>query len=273
MSQRPQDPLKIKLFDIIFEAETPSGKLFDVVLLWAIIISVLAVILESVASIRLQYGELLLAVEWIFTILFTVEYVFRLFCVRRPLSYALSFLGIIDLLAILPTYLSLFMVEGTSSLLVIRALRLLRVFRVLKLGHFLGEFNVLIRSLKASWNKMVVFLLLIAILTLINGTLMYLIEGAANGFTSIPKSVYWAVVTMTTVGYGDIAPKTVLGQILASFIMVIGYAIIVVPTGIFSVELHKTIHKQQSTHVCPQCAREGHENDAEFCRFCGSSLH
>ena len=175
MSQRPQDPLKIKLFDIIFEAETPSGKLFDVVLLWAIIISVLAVILESVASIRLQYGELLLAVEWIFTILFTVEYVFRLFCVRRPLSYALSFLGIIDLLAILPTYLSLFMVEGTSSLLVIRALRLLRVFRVLKLGHFLGEFNVLIRSLKASWNKMVVFLLLIAILTLINGTLMYLI--------------------------------------------------------------------------------------------------
>lgn len=262
-----------KLFEIIFEAETPFGKLFDIALLWAIIISVTAVVLESVQSIQQQYGSILTTLEWIMTILFSFEYILRLYCSRHPLKYAFSFLGIIDLLAIMPTYLSLFLIDGASSLIVIRALRLLRVFRVLKLGHFVNEFSILLKSLKASVNKMIIFLSTVLTLTLIAGTVMYLIEGSQNGFTSIPRSIYWAIVTMTTVGYGDIAPKTVLGQIVASFIMIMGYAIIVVPTGIFSVELHRNIHKQQSSEVCPECLREGHETDAKFCRFCASPLN
>ncbi len=267
------EPLRSRLFDIIFEAETPAGKAFDIGLLSAIVISVLAVILESVQSISLQYRGFLIGLEWFFTIIFTVEYVLRLYCVKRPMNYALSFLGIVDLLAIIPTYLSAFLFEGAMSLLVIRALRLLRVFRVLKLGHLLSEYNVLRRSLRASLNKMMVFLLIVVTMTIITGTVMYLIEGEEHGFTSIPRSIYWAIVTMTTVGYGDIAPQTVLGQIMASLIMIMGYAIIVVPTGIFSVELHKTMYGKQTTEVCPECTREGHEADAIFCRFCGSRLN
>lgn len=266
------DPRRQHLFAVIFEAETPRGKLFDIVLLWTIIVSVFAVILESVESIRAQYGGFLIFLEWIFTILFTVEYALRLYCVRKPMDYARSFLGIIDLLAILPTYLSTFLHPGASSLLVIRALRLLRVFRVLKLAHLLDEYTILLKSLRASLHKMAVFLMCILTLVVISGTVMYLIEGGENGFTSIPRSVYWAIVTMTTVGYGDIAPQTVLGQVVASVIMMMGYTIIVVPTGIFSVELHRTIHRRETSRVCPSCTKEGHAVDSSYCRFCGEPL-
>ena len=265
-------PKRQQLFAILFEAETPVGKLFDVVLLWTIIISVIAVILESVESVSLNYGGILIVVEWIFTILFTVEYGLRLYCVRHPLVYARSFLGIIDLLAILPTYLGTFIFPGASSLLVIRALRLLRVFRVLKLAHLLDEYTILIKSLRASLNKMAVFLMCILTLVVISGTVMYLIEGSDHGFTSIPRSIYWAIVTMTTVGYGDIAPRTVLGQFFASFIMMTGYTIIVVPTGIFSVELHRSISQRETTRVCPACTKEGHAMNSAYCRFCGEKL-
>lgn len=267
----PQSPLRARLYEIIFEAETKEGKLFDVVLLWAIILSVTAVVLESVAGIRFAYGIYLRKLEWIFTILFTVEYFLRIFCIRRSSAYIFSFFGVVDLLAIVPTYLNLFIQAG-PSLLVIRALRLLRVFRVLKLGRYLQEFNVLIKALKASRDKVIVFLLVIMTVTLIMGTLMYLIEGEEHGFTSIPKGIYWAIVTMTTVGYGDIAPETTFGQILASLIMILGYAIIVVPTGIFSVELHHAIKTSESSRVCPQCMHEGHEVNSIYCRFCGGKL-
>ncbi len=260
------------MFRIIFEAETPVGRLFDIVLLWTIIVSVVAVVLESVDSVSARFGPALIFLEWVFTVLFTVEYGLRLYCVRQPREYATSFLGIIDLLAVLPTYLSTFVLPGASSLLVIRALRLLRVFRVLKLAHLLDEYTILLKSLRASLHKMAVFLLCILTLVVISGTVMYLIEGGDHGFTSIPRSVYWAIVTMTTVGYGDIAPQTVLGQVVASAIMMMGYTIIVVPTGIFSVELHRTIHRRESTTVCPACTREGHAVDSSYCRFCGEPL-
>lgn len=266
-------PFRAKLFEIIFEAETPTGKLFDIGLLWAIIFSVVAVVLESVESIAINHGGLLTGVEWFFTIIFTIEYALRLYSVKRPMSYAFSFLGLIDLLAIMPTYLDSFLLDGASSLMVIRALRLLRVFRVLKLGHLLNEYTMLQKSLKASLNKMVVFLLIVLTLNVITGTIMYMVEGSEHGFTSIPKSIYWAIVTMTTVGYGDIAPETVLGQMIASLVMIMGYAIIVVPTGIFSVELHKTMQSIQNSEVCPQCMREGHESDSVFCKYCGSRLN
>ncbi|MCB9721614.1 MAG: ion transporter [Candidatus Omnitrophica bacterium] len=266
------DPLRRRMFAIIFEAENREGRLFDIILLWTIIVSVLAVVLESVESIRSNHGGLLIFLEWVFTVLFTVEYGLRLYCVRRPIVYARSFLGIIDLLAILPTYLGTFIFPGASSLLVIRALRLLRVFRVLKLAHLLDEYTILIKSLRASLHKMAVFLMCILTLVVISGTVMYLIEGGDNGFTSIPRSVYWAIVTMTTVGYGDIAPQTVLGQFMASLIMMTGYTIIVVPTGIFSVELHRTIHRRETSRVCPACTKEGHAVDSLFCRFCGEAL-
>ncbi len=247
---------RAKLYDIIFEAETPAGKWFDIILLWAILGSVFVVLMESVSGFRAEHGDMLRNVEWLFTILFTAEYVVRCLCIKKPLRYTFSFLGVIDFLAIIPTYLSLFMV-GAQSLVVIRALRLLRVFRVLKLGRYLGEFEVLLKAFKASKNKITVFLAVIVTLTVIMGTVMYLVEGEEHGFTSIPKSIYWAIVTMTTVGYGDIAPQTILGQFLASLIMVLGYAIIVVPTGIFSVELSRAAT---------------HSQDAVFCRHCGEKL-
>ncbi len=260
-----------RLHEIIFEADTPAGKAFDVILLWAILLSVTAVLLESVASIREVYGTQLRVAEWAFTILFSIEYVLRLVTTGRPISYAISTFGVIDLLAIVPTYLSL-VLPGTQSRLVIRALRLLRVFRVLKLVHFLGEARELRTALIASVRKVTVFLFAVLTLVLIIGSTMYLLEGAKNGFTSIPTSIYWAIVTMTTVGYGDIAPQTVFGKFLASAVMIIGYAIIAVPTGIVSVELAQVKRGPVSTQVCPQCAREGHDADARHCKFCGAAL-
>lgn len=264
-----------RLHEVIFEADTPAGKAFDVALLVAIVLSVTAVSLESVAPVRAAIGRDLRVAEWVFTGLFTVEYVLRLISVGRPVRYAASFFGVVDLLAIVPTYLSL-VVPGSQSLLVIRALRLLRVFRVFKLAHLLTQADVLLAALRASRPKITVFLGVVLTVVLIAGAAMYLVEGEAHGFTSIPRSVYWAIVTMTTVGYGDIAPQTVLGQLLASILMVLGYGVIAVPTGIVSVELaaaeRRHLHMTITTQCCPECAAEGHDPDARHCKFCGAAL-
>lgn len=271
MTKTPPTPLwKNKLHEVIFEADTRAGKLFDIVLLWAILLSVTAVMLESVPSIQVVYGEKLKFIEWTFTILFSLEYIARIVSTGKSLKYIFSFYGLIDFLSIIPTYLGLFII-GSQSLAVIRSIRLLRVFRILKLVHFIGEANVLLAAFKASRAKIVVFLFAVLSLTIILGTLMYQIEGAENGFTSIPRSIYWAIVTLTTVGYGDIAPQTVLGQALASFIMIIGYAIIAVPTGIVGAELSK-VKASTNTQSCPQCSEEGHDDNATFCKFCGAKL-
>jgi len=262
---------KHRLHEVIFEADTAPGKTFDVVLLICIILSIVAVLLESVAEIAEVYGTALRAAEWTFTILFTIEYVLRLVSVGKPFRYALSFFGIVDLLAIVPTYFSL-VIAGSQSLIVIRALRLLRVFRVLKLAHFVGEARMLRAALRASSTKIVVFLGTVLTLVLIIGSIMYLIEGEERGFTSIPQSIYWAIVTMTTVGYGDIAPHTAAGKALASVVMIIGYGIIAVPTGIVTVEIAAASRMPISTQACPECASEGHDSDAKFCKYCASQL-
>ncbi|MCP4204508.1 MAG: ion transporter [bacterium] len=259
------------MHEVIFEADTPAGKTFDVALLLAIVLSVAAVLLESVGEIRAQYGTELRAIEWFFTILFTIEYVLRLVSVGRPMRYAVSFFGIVDLLAILPTYLS-FVIAGSQSLLVIRALRLLRVFRVLKLAHFLGEAHLLYAALRASSRKIVVFLGAVLTVVLIVGAAMYLIEGPENGFTSIPQAVYWAIVTMTTVGYGDLSPQTATGKLLASVVMILGYGIIAVPTGIVSVEIASSLRSATHTQSCTECGGEGHAVDARYCKYCGAEL-
>ena len=259
------------LHEVIFEAHTPAGKAFDVVLLLLILLSLVAVSLESVGPIRERHGTALRWVEWGITLLFTAEYVLRLLSVTKPMKYARSFFGVVDLLAILPTYLSLFF-AGTQALLVIRALLLLRVFRVLKLAHYLAEASLLWTALKASHRKITVFLGTVATLVMIIGALMYLIEGNDSGFTSIPRSVYWAIVTMTTVGYGDIAPQTVLGQFLASVVMILGYGIIAVPTGFVTVEIAQAMRDAVSNQACPDCGKEGHRTDALYCRFCGGKL-
>jgi voltage-gated potassium channel len=272
--EKPLSPTRAKLHEIIFEADTPAGKLFDVILLIAIVLSVLAAMLESVGEVQIRYRKFLYGLEWFFTILFTIEYLFRLGCVLRPLKYATSFFGIVDLLAIVPTYLSL-IIAGTQSLLVIRVLRLLRIFRVFKLARYLIEAKLLVDALKASRHKIIVFLLTVLSVVIITGAFMYLIEGPASGFTSIPRSVYWAIVTMTTVGYGDIAPQTFLGQTLAAIVMILGYGIIAVPTGIFSANLIKLYgdkNRQVSTQACPACSAEGHDIDAGFCKHCGTKL-
>ncbi|RLB70392.1 MAG: ion transporter [Deltaproteobacteria bacterium] len=262
--------LRHRLHEIIFEADTPAGKLFDIVLIFSIIISVIVVMLDSVAALDLQYGRWFFYLEWFFTLIFTVEYGLRLSCIGRPAKYAKSFYGIVDLLSILPSYISL-LLPGGKYLLVIRILRLLRVFRVLKLVQYVGESNYLQRALWASRRKIVVFLLSVFLLMIIFGSVMYIIEGGENGFTSIPRSIYWAIVTMTTVGYGDISPQTSLGQAIASLVMILGYGIIAIPTGIVTAEL--TFQQHVSTQVCPECSAEGHDLDATHCKFCGADLH
>jgi voltage-gated potassium channel len=264
-------PIREKIHEIIFEADTPAGKLFDVLLLFAILLSVGAVMLETVPSFQAKHREMLYTLEWVFTIFFTIEYLLRLYCVYRPMKYAKSFFGIIDLLAILPTYLSFFIV-GAQSLLVIRILRLMRVFRIFKLGHFLAESDQLIRALKASRPKITVFMLFVVLLVTIIGSVMYIAEGGADGtgFTSIPQSIYWAIVTLTTVGYGDITPVTNFGKFLSAVVMILGYAVLAVPTGIVSVEMFRT--KKHSAQACRYCAAEGHDEDAIYCKQCGERL-
>ncbi len=267
-----RSPWRTRLHEVIFEADTPEGRAFDLALLALIVLSIAAVMLESVAGVRAAHGRALRSAEWAFTALFTVEYGLRLLAVGRPLAYARSFFGVVDLLAVLPSYVSL-LVPGAHSLLVIRALRLLRVFRVLKLGRYLGEANVLLTALRSSRAKITVFLGTVLTVVVIVGTLMYLIEGEANGFTSIPRALYWAVVTMTTVGYGDIAPKTVPGQALAAVVMILGYSIIAVPTGIVSAEIAQAMGPRRvSTQACPECGAEGHDPDARHCKHCGARL-
>jgi voltage-gated potassium channel len=262
---------RVRLHEIIFEADTPAGKTFDIVLIVSIVLSVGAVSFESVDHIEQSYGALLHKIEWFFTILFTVEYLLRLMCVTRPLAYARSFFGVVDLLAILPTYLSL-LVPGSHYLLVIRTLRVLRVFRVLKLAQYLREAQLLMQALSASRRKIAVFLFVVCTLVIIIGALMYVLEGEERGFTSIPRSMYWAIVTLTTVGYGDIAPQTGIGQTLAAVVMILGYSIIAVPTGIVTVELSQASAHPVSTQACPACSREGHDPDARFCKYCGTRL-
>jgi len=261
---------RASLHEIIFGTDTPAGKTFDVVLIISILLSVAAVTLESITSVGQRYGAVLRAAEWAFTIVFTIEYVLRLIVAPRPIRYARSFFGVVDLLAIMPTYMSLIF-PGGQALASVRALRLLRVFRVLKLAHFIKEASVLMRALRASSGKITVFLLTVFTLVTILGSLMYLVEGPASGFTSIPRGVYWAIVTLTTVGYGDITPITAPGQLIAAMVMIMGYGIIAVPTGIVTAELTVAAH-MRSAATCRNCGSTGHETDAHHCKFCGSAL-
>jgi len=270
--QKPAHRWRARLHEVIFEADTPAARLFDLVLIGCILLSVLIVMLDSVQSIRLQYGSLFYGVEWFFTILFSVEYVLRIVSIGRPSAYVGSFFGLVDLLAILPTYVSL-VIPGSQYLLVIRILRVLRIFRVLKIVQYVGEAQHLMQALHASRRKIEVFLFTVLTLVVVFGSVMYVIEDPGSGFTSIPRSVYWAIVTLTTVGYGDISPKTDLGQALASVIMILGYGIIAVPTGIVTAELTGLARSQAvSTQACLHCGAEGHDADAVYCKSCGEEL-
>ena len=270
-SSLPRARWRDQLYVIIFKADTPAGKAFDVALLWSILLSVFAVMLESVAEIRTNYGRVLRDLEWLFTIVFTVEYVLRLTSAPRAWRYARSLLGIVDLLAILPTYMSL-LLEGTQVLLVIRAIRLLRFFRIFKLAQYVGEGRVLIAALRRSSPKITVFIGGVMAIVTIAGTVMYMVEGEAHGFTSIPRGIYWAVVTMTTVGYGDIAPQTVLGQLLAAILMIVGYAVIAVPTSIVSAEIAQAERILPRVGVCGNCKSEFRDAGALYCKYCGYRL-
>ncbi|MEP7147585.1 MAG: ion transporter, partial [Acidobacteriota bacterium] len=256
--------------EIVFESETKAGRAFDVALITLILLSVATVMLESVRGARDVLGPELLIAEWCFTILFTAEYVLRLISVRRPLRYALSFYGLVDLIAILPTYLSLF-VPGTQFFLTIRILRLLRIFRVLKLSEYSSASRLITSALMASRKKIFVFLVAVLTIVTVVGSVMYVVEGEEHGFANIPVSIYWAIVTMTTVGYGDISPQTGLGKFLASLVMILGYGIIAVPTGIVTAEL-AFAGKPASSQVCPECNAEPHDFDALHCKHCGTRL-
>lgn len=260
-----------RLHTIIYEADTKAGRIFDLSLLLAIIGSLIVVMLDSVAAIHFEYGNVLYILEWVFTILFTIEYIARIIAVTKPSRYIFSFYGLVDLAAIAPTYVSLIL-PGSQYMMAVRALRLIRVFRVLKLTRYLGEASELRRALALSRPKITVFLVVVMTVTIIMGTLMYLIEGPQNGYTSIPISIYWAIVTLTTVGYGDISPVTPLGQLLASVIMILGYAIIAIPTGIVTSEITRLRSSFTNTQACPSCSREGHSDDAVFCKYCSAKL-
>ncbi|NNF05402.1 MAG: ion transporter [Candidatus Eisenbacteria bacterium] len=263
--------LRGRLHEIIFEADTPMGKAFDVALILFIIMSVMVVLLESVEAVREHYGYELYLLEWFFTIVFSIEYVLRLYSLRRPHKYATSFFGVVDLLAVLPTYLDLIL-PGSRYLLTIRFLRVLRIFRVLKLVKYIGEAGMLSRALLQSFRKITIFLFVVLTLVTILGSLMYVIEGQASGFSSIPKGIYWAIITLTTVGYGDITPATPLGQTVAAFVMILGYSIIAVPTGIVSAEMAAVSKLQISTQSCPDCSSEGHDLGAKHCKNCGAQM-
>lgn len=272
-SNQPQRGWREVAYEVIFESDTPPGRWFDILLIVSIVLNVVVIMLDSVASIRTEYGKLLFLVAWFFTILFSVEYIVRLLCVRRSVRYALSFFGVIDFLAVFPAYVSLAFF-GSRYLSVIRVLRVLRIFHVLRLRRFMEEAASLGASLYASRWKIAVFLLTVVTLVIIIGALMYIIEGEENRFTSIPVSVYWTIVTLTTVGYGDIAPQTSLGQFLASLVMILGYSIIAIPTGIVTVEWAQTrARRPTSSRVCPGCSVAGHDADARYCRHCGTALN
>jgi len=271
LNQAADGKIRRRLFVVIFQSHTPLGKSFDVLLITTILLSVAAVMLESIAPIGLRFRPILRAVEWTFTLLFTAEYLVRLWCVQKPRVYATSFFGIVDLLAILPTYLALF-VTGSGYLLVIRILRILRLFRVLKLARYVTAADTMLQAMIQSWRKIVVFLYVIVTIVILFGSLMFLVEGPEHGFTSIPRGVYWGIVTLTTVGFGDITPQTPLGQLIASIVMIMGYGIIAVPTGIYAAELRDVISRRRTQLPCPECSRTGHDEEAAFCKFCGGRL-
>ncbi len=264
---------KSKLHEIIYGTHTPAGRLFDIVLLVVIVYSIIIVMLESIPRVDRDYHRFLNISEWIVTILFTIEYILRILCINRPRKYIFSFFGIIDLLSTIPKYLS-YLVIGSQYIAAFRALRLLRVFRILKLVRYVGESNNLLRALKASRAKILVFVFFIVVISVLLGTIMYLVEGPKHGFNSIPHSVYWTVVTLTTVGYGDISPQTGLGQVIATLIMIIGYGIIAVPTGIVSAEYAsgKFSKDQDQGRSCLECGSEVHRSDAKYCRVCAHKL-
>ena len=269
---KPVAGWRLRLYTIIFEADTRAGRLFDLTLIGAILASLVVVVLDSIASVHARHADLLSILEWGFTLLFTAEYLARLACVRRPTHYARSFYGVVDLLAILPTYLAVLM-PPLQALIDVRVLRLLRVFRVLKLTEYLHEYGALGRALIASRRKIFVFLSFVLLVVMVMGTLMYVVEGPANGFTSIPMSVYWAITTMTTVGFGDITPKTDLGRAIASVMMLIGWGTLAVPTGIVSAEFTaQRFGREPTTRTCHECLTEGHLPSAKFCRDCGAAL-
>ena len=270
-NQAGEGALRRSVFVVIFQSRTPAGKLFDVLLIAAILLSVTAIMLESISGIRAAHGSTLRAIEWIFTLLFTAEYLVRMWCVRSPRVYATSFYGVVDLLAVLPTYLALF-VTGSGYLLVIRILRILRLFRILKLVQYVSAADTLVEAMVQSWRKILVFLYVVITIVVLFGSLMFVVEGPENGFTSIPRGVYWGIVTLTTVGFGDITPQTPLGQVIASIVMIMGYGIIAVPTGIYAAELRDVMTRRRSMIACPECSRVGHADDAAFCKFCGARL-
>jgi voltage-gated potassium channel len=263
---------RLRLHEIIYESNTTAGKAFDLSLLVLIVVSIIVVMLDSVERWHKLYGDLFFTLEWIFTFVFTLEYILRLISIRKPWRYVFSFAGIIDMLAIIPSYLSIFFI-GAQSFLVLRGLRLLRIFRIFKLTHFLSEMKFLGGAIRGSLTKISIFMLVVLTLVIILGSLMYLIEQGENGFSNIPESIYWAIVTITTVGYGDISPVTPLGKFFASIIMLMGYAIIAVPTGILTNEMALAARKkEQKPEVCPVCSKEGHDMDAKYCKKCGSLL-
>ncbi|MCZ8292679.1 MAG: ion transporter [Hylemonella sp.] len=269
---RPQTGWRLRLYTVIFESDTPAGRLFDIGLIVLILASVLAVVLDSLPGLPAGQREVLYRIEWLFTALFTLEYLARLACVRHPLRYALSFYGIIDLLALLPTWLAL-LVPEVHALIDVRVLRLLRVFRIFKLTAYLAEFQALGAALRASRRKVLVFISAVLMIVVVMGTLMYVVEGPANGFTSIPTAVYWAITTMTTVGFGDITPKTDLGRFIASFMMLLGWGTLAVPTGIVTAEMTaRRLGSQPVSRTCPECLKEGHAPEAHYCLHCGTAL-
>ena len=270
-SMTPPDSLRDALRRIIFEAYTPAGRWFDIALIACILLSVAIVMADSVQSIHEAWGGWFIRLEWALTILFTLEYIARLYCARQPLGYARSAYGVIDLLSILPSYLSL-LFPGMHTLLVIRLLRVMRLFRILRLARYVSQGNILLYALRQSRHKITIFLFFVLVLVTVYGSLMYLIEGGSGGFTSIPRSIYWAIVTLTTVGYGDISPQTDLGQALASLVMITGYAVLAVPTGIFSAELLSAARDSRIQKVCSDCNKVGHQADAIFCDRCGTPL-
>ncbi|WP_300755544.1 ion transporter [Janthinobacterium sp.] len=269
---KPERGWREKLYIVIFEAETRTGRAFDLVLIAAILMSVTVVVLSSIASVAARYNTLLMALEWFFTILFTIEYIARLMCLKHPVRYAKSFFGVIDLLAIIPTYIGL-LLPGAHVLIDVRILRLLRMFRILKLTSYVHEYTVLGRALLASKRKILIFLSFVMMVVFLLGTVMYVVEGPDNGFTSIPTAIYWAISTMTTVGFGDIAPKTDIGRAISSLMMLLGWGILAVPTGIISSEMtmQRSV-KLVTTRACPACLKEGLDDDARFCKNCGDKL-
>ncbi len=269
---RPEGGWRLRLYRVIFESDTRVGRAFDVALIWLILASVVIVVLDSVESIGGRAGNLFDVLEWACTLIFTLEYLARLACVRHPWRYATSLFGVIDLLAVLPTWLALFAPE-LHALIDVRILRLLRIFRIFKMGAYVAEYGALGAALVASRRKIAVFLSFVLMVVLVMGTLMYVIEGAANGFTSIPMGIYWAITTMTTVGFGDITPKTDLGRAIASAMMLLGWGILAVPTGIVSAEFTaQRFRREEALHRCATCGCQGHDRDARYCRACGAAL-